>query len=122
IAAVTWGLGSTRTFERLINGTAPVFWLFFLATGVALFVLRRKDRGIERPFAAPLYPLTPLIYCGFCALMVVGSVIGSPLDAAAWLGILLVGVPLYWLSRHSPRVLAAIGREDDHKVHSAVGE
>jgi amino acid transporter len=122
IAAVSWGLGSTKTFDRLINGTAPVFWLFFLATGVALFVLRWKDDGIERPFTAPWYPLTPLLYCGFCGLMVVGSVIGSPLDAVAWLGVLLLGVPLYWLSRHSPRALAAIKREDDHRVPSAVGE
>jgi amino acid transporter len=123
IAAVTWGLGSTKNFERLINGTAPVFWLFFLATGVALFVLRWKDRGIERPFTTPWYPLTPLIYCGFCGLMVVSSVMASLADAAAWLGVLLVGLPLYWWSRHLlPGPLVALGRKEEPKIHSAVGD
>ena len=44
-------VSNANAFDRLIGGTAPVFWLFFLATGVALFVLRYLDRGIERPFA-----------------------------------------------------------------------
>jgi amino acid transporter len=122
IAAMTGWVNNSETFERLVTGTAPVFWLFFLAAGVALFVLRRKDPDIERPFRAPAYPLTPLIYCGFCGLMVVGSVILSPLDAAVWLGVLLLGVPLYWLSRHSPRALAALGRDEGHKIHSTVGD
>jgi amino acid transporter len=122
IAAVTWGLGSSKNFERLIIGTAPVFWLFFLATGVALFVLRRSDHGIERPFSAPWYPLTPLIYCGFCGLMMVSSVMASWVDAAAWLGVLLVGLPLYWWTRHWKRTLAALGKDEDHMVPSTVGD
>jgi amino acid transporter len=122
IAALMRWVSNSDTFGRLVVGTAPVFWLFFLATGVALFVLRRKDPDIERPFRAPAYPLTPLIYCAFCGLMLAGSVILSPLDAAVWLGVLLVGVPLYWLSRQSPRALAALGRDEGHKIHSTVGD
>src|SRR5205807_9994774 len=113
---------SRDTFGQLITGTAPVFWLFFLATGVALFVLRFKDRGIDRPFTVPLYPFAPLAFCGCCALMVVGSVVEAPWDAAAWTGILLLGVPLYWLSRHTPRVLALVGHKEDSAVHSTVAD
>lgn len=121
IAVMTQWVNNSNAFGRLIVGTAPVFWLFFLATGVALFVLRWKDKGIERPFKAPAYPLTPLIYCGFCSLMIAGSAIESPEDALAWLGILLLGVPLYWLSRHSPRTLLVVDK-DDRKVHTALSE
>jgi amino acid transporter len=56
-------------FDTLLSWTAPVFWLFFLSTGFALFVLRVKDRGTLRPFPVPLYPLLPLIFCASCAYM-----------------------------------------------------
>jgi hypothetical protein len=48
-----------------------------------------------------------------CGLMLIGSAVATPLDAAAWLGILLLGVPLYWLSRHTPRPLAVVGKEEE---------
>ncbi|MDO8541765.1 MAG: amino acid permease [Opitutaceae bacterium] len=65
--AVSWdGHGG---FDTLLKCTAPVFWLFFLLTGGSLFVLRRKDRALERAFAVPLFPLLPLIFCGMCGYM-----------------------------------------------------
>ena len=57
----------------LVDGTAPVFWLFFLLTGVAVFVLRFVDPQLDRPFHVPLYPLVPLIFCGWCGYMLYGS-------------------------------------------------
>src|SRR5207244_1030442 len=60
-----WG-DSYSGFSTLLIGTAPVFWVFFLLTGLALFVLRHKDRGALRPFAlaVPYFPLVPLVFCG----------------------------------------------------------
>jgi amino acid transporter len=85
-------------FETLLSCTAPVFWFFFLMTGVSLFVLRFRDRDMPRPFSVPLYPLLPLIFCGMCAYMLY--------SAAVYAGALLVigvvpvalGIFLYWLS------------------------
>ncbi|MCY2993143.1 MAG: amino acid permease [Planctomycetota bacterium] len=86
-------------FDTLVAITAPVFWIFFLLTGVSLFVLRVKDRGIERPFAAPCYPLEPLIFCGTCVFMLYSAVTYA--EGLTLLGLvpLLVGLPLYWTSR-----------------------
>ncbi|MCS6852383.1 MAG: amino acid permease [Gemmataceae bacterium] len=87
-------------FETLFAGTAPVFWGFFLLTGIALFVLRVKDRGIERPFALPVpfFPLLPLIFCGMCLYG-----LWSAATYARWVTLigvvpLLAGVPLYFVS------------------------
>jgi amino acid transporter len=94
-------------FELLLRCTAPVFWAFFLLTGLALFVLRWKDPGIERPFTVPLYPVLPLLFCAAC-----GYMLYSGLDYAGRLGLvgaalLLAGLPLYWASR---RRAAGLGR------------
>ncbi|MGH0028785.1 MAG: APC family permease [Myxococcota bacterium] len=90
-------------FDTLVAGTAPVFWLFFLATGVALMVLRRREPDAPRPFRVPLYPLTPLVFCGSCLYMLHAS-----LDYAGGLAVvgllpLALGLPLYFLSRRAGR-------------------
>ncbi len=87
LTALPWGdfLGG---FEMLVAGSAPVFWGLCLLTGVAVFVLRAKDRTTERPFRIPLFPLPPLVFCGTCAYMLWAS-----LEYARWLTLIGV-VPL----------------------------
>jgi APA family basic amino acid/polyamine antiporter len=60
-------------FETLVEYTAPVFWLFFLLTGVSLFLLRRREPRVARPFRVPLYPLTPLVFCVTSAYLLYAS-------------------------------------------------
>jgi len=59
--------GSVRkpgeAFVTLVDHTACVFWLFFLLTGFALFLLRNTDHGLARPFSVPWYPWLPIIFC-----------------------------------------------------------
>ena len=90
-------------FGTLVSGTAPVFWLFFLLTGLSLFTLREKDHGIDRPFSVPLYPFLPFIFCLMCAYMLYKSL--EYAGALALLGLvpLAAGVPLYLLSRRRAR-------------------
>ncbi len=68
LGAVQWeGHGG---FEVLTVFTTPLFWSFFLLTGLSLFVLRQRDSDIHRPFTVPLYPELPLIFCAICAYMI----------------------------------------------------
>jgi amino acid transporter len=87
-------------FETMVAYTAPAFWLFFLLTGVSLFVLRRQAPVNEQPFRVPLYPLTPLLFCAMCAYMLYSSAgyamskDPSSLGAQLGIGVLLLGVPM----------------------------
>ena len=60
-------------FGTLVAGTAPVFWGFFLLSGVSLLVLRRSDPAAERPFRVPLFPVLPLVFVGSCLFMLYAS-------------------------------------------------
>ena len=90
-------------FETLYAASAPIFWLFFLATGVACFVLRLKDPDIERPFRSPLFPLCPLIFCGMSLFGLYSATMYAlpllPLIAVPF----LLGIPLYFLSQNLRR-------------------
>jgi len=91
--ALVTGAGLTRKgFETLVEYTAPVFWLFLLLTGVALFVLRRRDPEIARPFRVPLYPITPLVFCAVCAYLLHASLVHT--GSGAWWGVGVLGAGL----------------------------
>jgi len=98
VALTLVGLGAAtrQGFESMVDYTAPVFWLFFLATGIALFVLRRTDAEEPRPFQVPLYPLTPLAFCLASAYMLWSSLAYTGVGALVGAGVLLAGVPLLW--------------------------
>ncbi len=94
-------------FETMVAYTAPAFWLFFLLTGVSLFVLRRQAPAVAQPFRVPLYPLTPLLFCAMCAFMLWSSA-GYALSkdpgsigAQLGIGVLLLGVPLMFIARRN---------------------
>ncbi|MES1023943.1 amino acid permease [Gloeocapsa sp. BRSZ] len=99
ILLVLLGTITRNGFETMVDYTAPVFWFFFLLTGVSLFVLRRRDREIVRPFRVPLYPFVPLLFCVFCAYMLQSSLAYTGVGALVGVAVLLAGVPLLVITR-----------------------
>jgi amino acid transporter len=61
------------SFIDTILYSAPVVWLFFLGTGIAVFVLRRKEPQTERPYKISGFPLPALIFCAACVFMFYSS-------------------------------------------------
>lgn len=93
-------------FKAMVEFTAPVFWLFFLLSGLSLFVLRVKEPATERPFKVPLFPVLPLFFSATCAYMLWASlsyVYSQSLGGlnAAWIGVgvLAIGLILLLLIR-----------------------
>lgn len=78
---------SVRT---LVEFTAPIFWFFFLLTGIALFVLRHKYPRTARPFSVPLYPVLPLIFIGTCAYLLYRSIIYAQSQSAIQVALYLM--------------------------------
>lgn len=86
---------SRRGFEAMVEYTAPVFWAFFLLTGVALFVLRHRAPDVHRPFKVPLYPLTPLVFCATSAWLLYSSIAHARIGSVLGVVVLALGaVPL----------------------------
>ena len=93
------GGDARKGFKSMVEFTAPVFWCFFLLTGLALIVLRVREPDTPRPFRVPLYPLTPLLFCAACAYMLQSSLAYTGRGALVGVALLLSGVPVLWLAR-----------------------
>jgi basic amino acid/polyamine antiporter, APA family len=105
LALVVLGTGVARGgVQTMVDYTAPVFWFFFLMTGVALFILRRRSPESPQPFRVPLYPLTPLLFCVTCAYMLYSSLTFTGPGAAIGVAIVAAGIPvLIFASRKQAR-------------------
>jgi amino acid transporter len=90
------------SFLDTILYTAPVVWLFFLGTALSVFVLRRKDPDLPRPYQVLAYPLLPLIFSACCLFMLYNSasyaLTKKPLGLFSLLAVLLVGMIIYQAS------------------------
>lgn len=93
------GTATRGGFVMMVEYTAPVFWFFLLLVGLSLFVLRHKDANHPRPFTVPLYPLTPLLFCGICAYMLYSSIMYTEMGALLGVAVLFTGLPLLYFSK-----------------------
>jgi amino acid transporter len=92
LALVALGAATREGFATLVDFTAPVFWLFLTASGLALIVLRVRRPDAPRPFGTPLYPLTPILFAAASAYMTWSSVAYVRVGALAGLALLAVGL------------------------------
>lgn len=87
------------TFVNTLLYTAAAVYSFYLASNLAVMVLRRKEPDQPRPYRVTGYPVTTIIFCAVCVFLIYGAVVYKPWIAAAALGILLLGLPIYFFWR-----------------------
>ena len=56
LALIVFGALEKDGFATMVEFTAPVFWLFFMLSGIALFVLRRRDPARVAAVPRPALP------------------------------------------------------------------
>jgi amino acid transporter len=86
-------------FETLVAATAPIFWSFFLLTGLSLFIFRFRNPAAKRPFRVPLYPLVPFIFLLTSTWMLYRSLLYAETAVLLALVPLACGIPVYLTSR-----------------------
>jgi amino acid transporter len=101
IALALVGLGAIQNagFKGLVEYSLPVFWGFFLLTGIALFVLRAKEPDAPRPFRVPFYPVVPAIFVLMCGYLLYSSLTYHRTHALVGLGVLAVGAVVLMIAK-----------------------
>jgi len=99
------------SFIDTILYTAPVVWLFFLATGLSVFVLRHKDPQTPRPYKVSGFPVPAIVFCTCCVFMLYSSVSYAlavkPIGFITVTCVVLAGIVVYRLTevRQKPKTL-----------------
>lgn len=85
-------------YGDLLDMVAFVVVLFYALTILGIFVLRKKRPNIERPYKAFGYPILPAIYIVLALTFCYFLITMKPKYASIGLGIMLLGIPLYYIA------------------------
>lgn len=101
LALVLLAAANKSGVQFMVDFTAPVFWFFFLLTGLALFVLRFREPHVARPFKVPGYPILPLVFIGTCGFLLYRSLLYTLQNHAvqAALYVMAAGVVAWIIAR-----------------------
>ena len=85
----------TGEFDTLTDFLLFTIWIFFILTFFAIFVLRKKEPNLQRPYKVPLYPVVPLIAIIGGAYIVFAAIITQFVLAISGVALTLVGLLFY---------------------------
>jgi basic amino acid/polyamine antiporter, APA family len=112
VALGVWSaiLSCAGGFQTLVNYTIFVAWIFYGLGAASVFVYRRKYPDLPRPYLVPGYPWTPLLFVSAAVALVLNVIASTPRNAFVGLGIVALGIPVYFLWRGRSRAASATGR------------
>ncbi|MHC2991217.1 amino acid permease [Pontibacter sp. HJ8] len=84
------------TFDQLTDMIIFAVFIFYGATTLGVFILRRKMPDANRPYKVWGYPVVPAIMVLFCAALFVNTIFVRPREAAMGMVLILTGIPMYW--------------------------
>jgi APA family basic amino acid/polyamine antiporter len=102
------------TFDQLTDMIIFAVFIFYGATSLGVFILRRKMPDAYRPYKVWGYPVVPAIFIVFCICLFFNTIITRPREAAIGIILILSGIPVYFLLRRKYSKLNEEGIEDEN--------
>ncbi len=84
------------TFDQLTDMLIFAAFIYYGATTLGVFILRKRMPQAERPYKVWGYPVVPAIFIVFCIFLIGNTLMTRPREAAIGLTLILLGIPFYW--------------------------
>jgi basic amino acid/polyamine antiporter, APA family len=84
------------TFDQLTDMIIFAVFIFYGATTLGVFILRRRMPDVHRPYKVWGYPVVPAIFILFCIGLFLNTIITRPREAAIGMILIFSGIPVYF--------------------------
>jgi len=84
------------TFDQLTDMIIFAVFIFYGATTLGVFILRRRMPEVHRPYRVWGYPVVPAIFILFCIGLFFNTIITRPREATIGLVLIFSGIPVYF--------------------------
>ena len=109
IAAWSIVLALSGSYDQLYTYVMFMMILSYVAGVAALFVLRRRQPDVARPYLCTGYPYLPALYLLMAGAWALNSVWARPKETLVGIGIVFLGAPFYafwrWQLKRNPKEL-----------------
>ncbi|WP_307984186.1 amino acid permease [uncultured Lactococcus sp.] len=108
LACIFMAAGS---FDILTNLVIFVMWLFSFLLILAVFILRKKEPNLHRPYKVVLYPVLPIVGMLGALFIMWTTITQQPVLAMIGIAITLAGIPVFYYQtkmKRSSNSVAAI--------------
>lgn len=96
----------TSSFEFIITSIGFILTIFTTLTAMGVIIMRFKSPDAIRPLKTPLYPLSPILYCGFNIWIMYFTVMNKPQHVLSGLVFIALGSVFYlWINRKNKSLI-----------------
>ncbi|NNE66797.1 MAG: amino acid permease, partial [Pyrinomonadaceae bacterium] len=89
-------LALSGSFDTLTDYVIFGSWIFYALVTSSVFVYRRRYPEMERPYKAFGYPVVPVLFILVAGWLLVNTVISSPTNSLVGMGLIALGLPVYY--------------------------
>jgi APA family basic amino acid/polyamine antiporter len=102
----------TNSYSGLLTYTAFASLLFNSMAVAGIFVLRKNAPNLERPYKVWGYPVIPILFILISVFFIIFIVQGDPRNSLFGLGLIVLGIPVYYYFVKKHRNVTSIIRRD----------
>jgi len=89
-------LALTGSFDTLTDYVIFASWIFYALNTASVFIFRWRLPRAERPYRTIGYPVVPVLFLVAAAWLIANTFMATPRQALIGVGIIALGLPLYW--------------------------
>ena len=96
-------LAISGKFDQLTDLAIFAFWLFYGMVTASVFIFRRREPGVQRPYRTWGYPVVPAVFVLVTIYLIVFTIYNAPVPSFIGLFIIAAGLPVYfYFTRKKP--------------------
>lgn len=91
-------------FKELFSLAIFAEWLFYMVAASTIFVFRKREPEVNRPYRTMGYPLVPALFIGTAAVLLCYTFFSNLRNSIAGVVVILLGIPVYlWFAAQKQR-------------------
>jgi len=89
------------SYDTITDYAIFALTLFYILVAGSIFLFRRRMPDAERPYRTWGYPIVPIVFLIVSMFLIIQTSINTPRQSAIGLGLIMLGLPVYYLISRS---------------------